>query len=183
MKTFLTKKGAELLVSVLGNNGTLKFTKAQFGNGVWPTGDEAALKAEIKGATYSATSDSDIDATKAYYTRSGSGTTADPYVYSRVASPVQADLDEYFEMTPTTVALHQPKVDVSFEANEQTDAATGTVTAEDGFVKLTALFRNNDSNNSSFDAGWHDVEAQVDQFVAFYRRESGLGGVFVPEVQ
>ena len=105
MKTFLTKKGAELLASVLGNNGTLKFTKAQFGNGVWPTGDEAALKAEIKGATYEATSDSDIDATKTYYTRSGSGTAADPYVYSRVASPVQADLYECFEMTPTTVAI------------------------------------------------------------------------------
>lgn len=50
-------------------------------------------------AVYEATSDTEVDATKTYYTRSGSGTTQSPYVYTEVASPVKASLSSYYEMT------------------------------------------------------------------------------------
>lgn len=49
--------------------------------------------------TYELTSDTEVDATKTYYTRSGSGTSASPYVYTAVASPVKANLGSYYEIT------------------------------------------------------------------------------------
>lgn len=51
MKTYMTQAGRTLLANVLGNSGTLHFTKAQIGNGLWPTGDVDALRAEIANAT------------------------------------------------------------------------------------------------------------------------------------
>lgn len=44
-----------------------------------------------------ATTDTDIVAGKTYYTRSGSGTSESPYVYTVVASPVKASLGSYYE--------------------------------------------------------------------------------------
>ena len=49
-------------------------------------------------ATYTATSDEDIVEGKTYYTRSGSGTSQSPYVYTPVASPVKANLSSYYEV-------------------------------------------------------------------------------------
>ena len=48
--------------------------------------------------TYALTSDTDIVSGKTYYTRSGSGTAASPYVYTAVASPVKASLGTYYEL-------------------------------------------------------------------------------------
>lgn len=48
---------------------------------------------------YVLTQDSTIVAGKPYYTRSGSGTEQDPYVYTPVETPVQADIGTYYEYT------------------------------------------------------------------------------------
>lgn len=50
-------------------------------------------------AVYELTEDTEVDSSKAYYTRSGSGTTASPYAYSEVASPTKANLGTYYEIT------------------------------------------------------------------------------------
>lgn len=50
-------------------------------------------------ATYALTSDVALDSSKTYYTRSGSGTTQSPYVYTAVESPLVANIDTYYEMT------------------------------------------------------------------------------------
>lgn len=50
-------------------------------------------------AVYELTADTEVDATKTYYTRTGSGTSASPYVYTEVASPVKASLGTYYEVT------------------------------------------------------------------------------------
>ncbi|MBR3552481.1 MAG: phage coat protein [Clostridia bacterium] len=50
-------------------------------------------------AVYEATSDTEVDATKTYYTRDGAGTTESPYTYTVVDSPVKADLGTYYEVT------------------------------------------------------------------------------------
>lgn len=50
-------------------------------------------------AVYTLTSDVAIDPTKTYYTRSGSGTSADPYVFTPVASPDISDIATYYEKT------------------------------------------------------------------------------------
>lgn len=50
-------------------------------------------------AVYTLTSDEDIVAGKTYYTRSGSGTSESPYVYTAVASPVKANIATYYEKT------------------------------------------------------------------------------------
>lgn len=46
---------------------------------------------------YILTDDTAIIPNKKYYTRSGSGTTADPYVYTLVENPVVADIGTYYE--------------------------------------------------------------------------------------
>lgn len=46
---------------------------------------------------YALTEDTEVDPSKTYYTRSGSGTSASPYVYTEVASPATASLSTYYE--------------------------------------------------------------------------------------
>ncbi len=64
-------------------------------------------------ATYELTTDTEVDSGKTYYTRSGSGTSASPYVYTEVASPVKANLGTYYEMTTT------PGLDINFMVVEK----------------------------------------------------------------
>ena len=52
-------------------------------------------------AVYELTEDTEVDSSKTYYTRSGSGTSASPYTYSEVASPTKANLGTYYEITTT----------------------------------------------------------------------------------
>lgn len=47
---------------------------------------------------YELTEDTAVDGSKSYYTRSGSGTTADPYVYAVVAEPKASELSTYYEL-------------------------------------------------------------------------------------
>lgn len=49
--------------------------------------------------TYSLTTDTAIDPDKVYYTRTGSGTQADPYLYTAVPEPVAEDLGTYYELS------------------------------------------------------------------------------------
>ena len=51
-----------------------------------------------KNGDYALTSDTEIQANKWYFTRSGSGTTADPYVYQVVQSPNVEDIGTYYEL-------------------------------------------------------------------------------------
>lgn len=48
---------------------------------------------------YVLTSDTAIVQDKPYYTRSGSGTEQDPYIYTQVQTPVQANIGTYYEYT------------------------------------------------------------------------------------
>ena len=52
--------------------------------------------------TYELTSDATVQPNKTYYTRSGSGTELDPYVYTEVENPVDADLGTYYEVVSST---------------------------------------------------------------------------------
>jgi hypothetical protein len=49
--------------------------------------------------TYALTQDTVVDDSKVYYTRSGSGTSQDPYVYTAVAEPTTAGLPTYYELS------------------------------------------------------------------------------------
>lgn len=58
---------------------------------------------------YELTEDQAVVDGKTYYTRSGSGTEDDPYVYAVVANPVTADIANYYEFTPSdTVTVTLP---------------------------------------------------------------------------
>ena len=48
--------------------------------------------------TYKATTDQAVVSGKKYFTRSGSGTAQDPYVYTKVATPATADIASYYEV-------------------------------------------------------------------------------------
>lgn len=49
--------------------------------------------------TYSLTQDAAVDASKVYYSRTGAGTQADPYVYAPVAEPTASGLSSYYELS------------------------------------------------------------------------------------
>lgn len=49
--------------------------------------------------TYALTQDVAVDDSKVYYTRSGSGTQADPYLYTPVAEPDDSELSTYYELS------------------------------------------------------------------------------------
>lgn len=66
-----------------------------------------------RAAAYELTEDTEVDSSKTYYTRSGSGTSASPYVFTEVASPVKANLGTYYEMTTT------PGLDINFMVVEK----------------------------------------------------------------
>ncbi len=55
-------------------------------------------------AVYEPTANTDIVSGKTYYTRSGSGTDASPYVYTAVENSVKASLGTYYELTTTAAA-------------------------------------------------------------------------------
>ncbi|MBO4697084.1 MAG: hypothetical protein J5643_07400 [Lachnospiraceae bacterium] len=59
------------------------------------------------------TTDTSINAGKQYYTRSGSGTTQSPYVYTPVAYPLIADIGTYYEATSAKIT---PQPDLSSDA-------------------------------------------------------------------
>lgn len=63
------------------------------------SGDDDQFGYQKREAVYELTADTEVDATKTYYTRTGSGTSASPYVYTEVASPVKASLGTYYEVT------------------------------------------------------------------------------------
>lgn len=56
-------------------------------------------------AQYSKTQDTAIEPGKVYWTRSGSGTAADPFVYTPVVSPVVSDLANYYEISGVDEAM------------------------------------------------------------------------------
>lgn len=59
--------------------------------------------------TYVLTSDTEIISGKTYYTRSGTGTTEDPYEYTVVASPDVSDIATYYEkLSGVTVTAKHP---------------------------------------------------------------------------
>lgn len=56
-------------------------------------------------AQFMLTTDTDIEQGKTYWTRSGSGTEADPYTYDPVISPVKEDLGIYYEISGVDEAM------------------------------------------------------------------------------
>lgn len=58
-----------------------------------------------KNAQYALTGDTDIVPGKTYWTRSGSGTEADPYTYAPVVSPVKTQLSNYYEISGVDKAM------------------------------------------------------------------------------
>lgn len=66
---------------------------------------------------YTLTTDTALNNVKTYYTRTGSGTTANPYVYTAVDSPNVANIATYYELTSagyveyTTFALGNGAID------------------------------------------------------------------------
>lgn len=66
---------------------------------------------------YTLTADTSLNGAKTYYTRTGSGTTANPYVYTSVDSPDVANIATYYELTSagyveyTTFALGNGAID------------------------------------------------------------------------
>jgi len=77
------------------------------------SGGDDGFGYQKRAAAYELTADTEVDNAKTYYTRSGSGTSASPYVYAEVASPVKSNLGTYYEMTTT------PGLDINFMVVER----------------------------------------------------------------
>lgn len=75
------------------------------------SGGTKATKTLDGSSVYNLTTDTAIDSSKTYYTRSGAGTTESPYVYTAVTTPDVADIATYYEKTDfnglTITAKHE----------------------------------------------------------------------------
>lgn len=69
--------------------------------------DKAFQSTAAVAATYQATTDVALASGKEYFTRSGSGTDASPYVFTKVASPDVSDIATYYEVKTAAVAATQ----------------------------------------------------------------------------
>lgn len=69
--------------------------------------DKAFQSTAAVAATYQATTDVALASGKEYFTRSGSGTTQSPYVFTKVASPDVSDIATYYEVKTAAVAATQ----------------------------------------------------------------------------
>ncbi len=58
-----------------------------------------------KNGEYALTSDTEVQIDKWYFTRSGSGTSSDPYIYQVVTNPVVADIATYYELVDIGQAI------------------------------------------------------------------------------
>lgn len=92
--------------------------------------------------SYVHTSDAAVVAGKTYYTRSGKGTSANPYVYTEVTNPTDANLGTYFELSNYYLTVDDPSAlsDAFMKIlNEITsnDAADTTATGRDGNTAIT----------------------------------------------
>ena len=71
------------------------------------------------GLLYRPTADTAVDASKTYYTRSGSGTESDPYEYAAVQYPVTSELSSYYEASGPKpgkgVAIGRPATHEGFD--------------------------------------------------------------------
>lgn len=63
------------------------------------SGGTKATKTLASTDVYNKTTDTTIDSSKTYYTRTGSGTAESPYVYTAVQSPDVSDIATYYEKT------------------------------------------------------------------------------------
>jgi len=95
---------------------------------------------------YTLTSDSTVKSKKTYYTRSGAGTDADPYVYTAVAEPATADIATYYEMTKTKIPFEigDFKEAVKVFDRQQTNilaSNVASVTGYNAFEQRGTLFR------------------------------------------
>ena len=83
---------------------------------------------------YFLTEDTEVDAQKTYYTRSGAGTDEDPYLYTEVESPIQSDLNIYYERTlvgyePIMVADDDPSELGLFELTHLNEAVSNYISS------------------------------------------------------
>jgi len=63
--------------------------------------------------SYALTEDAEVVDGKAYFTRSGSGTSASPYAYTEVAEPATADIATYYEYSTQLVDVDELKLVVN----------------------------------------------------------------------
>ena len=94
---------------------------------------------------YTLTSDQSLKS-KTYYTRSGSGTTESPYVYTAVASPDVADIATYYELTSYKIPFEigDFKSAVKIFDRQQTNilaSNVASVTGYNAFEQRGTLFR------------------------------------------
>lgn len=71
---------------------------------------------EYNASEYAKTEDEAVVDGKNYYTRSGSGTTQSPYVYTLVASPATASIANYYENTSEFDLSTSAKMDSNYQA-------------------------------------------------------------------
>ena len=83
------------------------------------------------------TTDVAIDPDKTYYTRSGSGTPADPYVYTEVDEPVVADIGTYYEEKEIVYTSGSPVVLYDTNTNMSADVFNNVYTNIIGYSYYT----------------------------------------------
>lgn len=92
---------------------------------------------ELYGGKYELTTDTEINSTKTYYTRTGSGTAQSPYVYTKVDTPVVGSLNSYYERYDISILDFCENVIAAAPTYQAYITGSGTLTdsaTTDGFT-------------------------------------------------
>ena len=95
------------------------------------------LDSYVRGESYVLTTDTEVNTDKTYYTRSGSGTEQNPYVYTEVASPSAGSLSTYYESVASPESIAGQMAAGQAELGDAIDELAGrTETLEDSVGSL-----------------------------------------------
>ncbi len=122
------------------------------------------------------TQDSEIVENKKYYTRTGTGTSEDPYIYTLVASPVQQDLPIYFDHIEDWVPWGQDEWNtVSFNSNNSYTAGTIVKNNNNYYKCFNSYTAGREWSIYNWEIMWQKVELEQ-------VNSDGIGYVHIGEV-
>lgn len=168
-------------VEWIRDNGTFRHTKDT-------TLDTTKTYYNVINAVYQEAEGSTIDESKDYYTRSGSGTPEDPYIYTFVPNPEASQISNYYNLASGTYTQVQTPVaqDISkyYELDDITNSVQSFINAhlelvQDGLILKTPEASGFLKIRSGQDASVQGVEiySEANKLVAKY----GVNTVIGPE--
>lgn len=132
-------KGAINLFHYTVINGDANTNEEEFdGLDVFLTGSDTEHNTDV----YEITSDTDLTKGKNYYTRTGAGTDASPYVYTLVETPAKANIATYYENISEIDLSNSEAMDANYKSFlDEMDAFVGKMQGKPSIFLMNSVMK------------------------------------------